>query len=242
MVRSGQLSDASCRRFPHARGDGPLRAEPMAAIVWVFPTAWGWSAAWHRNRKLIPGFPHPRGDGPQLGIETSGMPCSPHPRGDGPSTGQHRFEADASSPHPRGDGPARACCCRRRGRLSPPAWGWSEPAHASGLGRARSPHPRGDGPWERTKRLHARLFSAPAWGSSATRPTMGWAEWPRRSSRKLVQWIRSVRWLSKLVGLTGPHTAQNAHGGLPSSPDTSSPASCHESRAGSRHCAPPRPW
>ena len=87
MVRLRCVVELISCDFPHARGDGPYRAEKGGRLRGFSPRPWGWSLNWGgilatgcifptpvgmvRNGetagRLNSHFPHARGDGPRLG-------------------------------------------------------------------------------------------------------------------------------------------------------------------------------
>ena len=86
MVRGIAGFRSALTRFPHARGDGPIRLEIGVLLVGFSPRPWGWSVldpdkpipffvfptpvGMVRCRNSLkctpPSFPHARGDGPEI--------------------------------------------------------------------------------------------------------------------------------------------------------------------------------
>ena len=169
MARCTWRTSERSRRFPHPRGDGPVRFMVCGISRLISPPTWGWPAEYPNSATMERDFPTHVGmargcaAGDEQGVRF------PHPRGDGP--------------RPRGP---PAC----NGPISPPTWGWPGlrdgemlamcdfPTHV-GMARhrgrlrqslSRFPHPRGDGPARDLTAGNVILISPPTWGWPATRP------------------------------------------------------------------------
>ncbi len=145
MVRRACSPHPPANRFPHPRGDGPLRRARDLTSTPFSPPAWGWSGSAFGSN--VGSFVFPTRVGMVRSVFAS-------------TQSQRRF------PHPRGDGPEENRDIQTEMLFSPPAWGWSAGAPDGGghgwvfptrVGMVRErasdrsraggfPHPRGDGP------------------------------------------------------------------------------------------------
>ena len=145
MVRGTAVMQASHRRAPHARGDGPTGDPEDRVLGACSPRTWGWSVPRNVHRDGCFRAPHARGDGP--GTLTWGdvaRRCSPRTWGWSVVRNatreyrevlpthvgmvrvrMHAAGGSLSAPHARGDGPPRHQHLRRRYACSPRTWGWS---------------------------------------------------------------------------------------------------------------------
>src|SRR6266576_727631 len=165
MVRLQTCWPLSCRRSPHARGDGPQLTDLAHSFGEFSPRAWGWSA-WNTwpiyGVSVLP---------TRVGMVRFWRYCGSKPCG---------------SPHARGDGPVPHKSLTLTEMFSPRAWGWS--AHSRDARRRlrvlptrvgmvrlrsyprlrsrRSPHARGDGPRSLWRLAGTIAFSPRAWGWS----------------------------------------------------------------------------
>src|SRR2546425_893400 len=57
MVRPGIAARVGCRRFPHARGDGPVAVLRAVKLGKFSPRAWGWSVEKPRSELAVVVFP-----------------------------------------------------------------------------------------------------------------------------------------------------------------------------------------
>ena len=133
------------KRFPHARGDGPLDAYVHESIHRFSPRPWGWTVRDDLVSCRAVVFPTP------VGMDRYSS---------------RSLQRLASFPHARGDGPELHTTFRESDKFSPRPWGWTvldAAAHRLdtvfptpvGMDRGRGvhrqrvrgfPHARGDGP------------------------------------------------------------------------------------------------
>src|SRR5438093_1092119 len=105
MVRVNGSPQGGDGCYPHTRGDGPRVQPHSQAPATLSPHAWGWSV-W------IVFFGSCEGVIPTRVGMVRVMTTTP--------------ALEKRYPHTRGDGPRRGPDRRRRGKLSPHAWGWSD--------------------------------------------------------------------------------------------------------------------
>ena len=90
-------------RFPHPRGDGPVRCRMTRVTSRISPPAWGWPGLIWSPRTYPLDFPTRVGMARCCGYRRDLFDRFPHPRGDGPLVHTSKLNTR---------------------QISPPAWGW----------------------------------------------------------------------------------------------------------------------
>ena len=88
MVRERTTSTVQCRRFPHARGDGPANNLTLYPHMEFSPRPWGWSDLSDLRPGIPAVFPTPVGMVRAIPKRRTPHLRFPHARGDGPLPGK----------------------------------------------------------------------------------------------------------------------------------------------------------
>ena len=107
MARRSERGTLTLEGFPHPRGDGPFGRHDQRELAAISPPTWGW-----------PGHPS---DFDVIVVD--------FPTHVGMARAANLLERQSVGfPHPRGDGPNRQRAVPSDGLISPPTWGWPDPA------------------------------------------------------------------------------------------------------------------